>query len=369
MAGLQKGSSQSLAGTKVPFLMLSHVRRSVTLLWHVLQRKLGSETRLAPPDLAPFTISPFWPPLSDTGRPKPLLSIFLALLSALMYKLFYGHNASKLKMQLHERKRAMRLAQATTIIIDQQKHFHLTKELAAALRETDPDAPQIYDAIDNLVVRKPLRVPMNLDLTSFRAEPEHVLTAVKDGAALSEIDKVTTTLKGRTLTGIRRGESLIEVSTTHEVEEVFRDLTDEDYPLLFVLENVAPKTAILFNLVMDRAFNMRASQDLDYTEQERSRFTAVEEILYTSASKQLKRIHMRTLQARNMDGAEPVLAKDAKMLPLYKNGDLLRRELEFLEGRQKREGALYCLPSLVPQQALLEAKQTWSTIRRSQRVR
>merc|ERR1719353_1989912 len=155
-------------------------------------------------DSHPFGTSPVWPPLDNDLRPRPALVAVCAVLTTVLYRLFYRPRRASHLDAFNAKTTQTRLAQLTALLANQQSHFLLDREQAEALLEADPAKPKVYEDARDLTVKQELRV-----------------TAEVGGGRT-----VDTAVKGRKLTAIGGR----EVATTHDVDAAFAELQDADYP-------------------------------------------------------------------------------------------------------------------------------------------
>eukprot|EP00747_Dinoflagellata_sp_TGD_P193907 gnl/TRDRNA2_/TRDRNA2_60704_c0_seq1.p1 gnl/TRDRNA2_/TRDRNA2_60704_c0~~gnl/TRDRNA2_/TRDRNA2_60704_c0_seq1.p1 ORF type:complete len:1212 (-),score=261.49 gnl/TRDRNA2_/TRDRNA2_60704_c0_seq1:296-3493(-) len=175
-----------------------------------------------------------------------------------------------------------------------------------------------------------------------------------------------TALKGRKLEAIKVEGQFVKVSTTGDVEDVFARLTDKDYPVTCMLTSAAPEAHRLFRLVVDSVYQEKVSDQGHLSEKERERFRIVEGLLRKRIVEEMEEAIKKTLQARGMQGAEPILLEDRLGLPHFHSGEKLKGIIQLVKGDRHSTGAREFFVDLVPPSLLQRAEEVLRTVRASQ---
>jgi len=317
----------------------------------------------------PFTSTALWPPLDEHGTPKPVLLALLLVLSTFMYKQFYGGKGGALKREVQSKKKGMRVAQTMSILVSQQSEFELDKEQAAQLREVDVSRPSIYHGREDLTVKADVRMPMRLDFTAYEERLDEELggtanPGVPPALPLNRCLSDSTggvmemPLKSRKLAGIEVGGELLKPGTVAELDEILERMTDADYPVRVSLESAPPEASRLVWLLVDRSYQEKVTeQQGQFSEAERARLFLLEKLLHKRVREEMEEAILRTLQARGMKGAAPVLPGEEKLLAPFQNGEKLKEIIKLVEGDRFTSGAALFFPELVPASLLSRAKE------------
>merc|ERR1719265_2197929 len=111
-----------------------------------------------------------------------------------MWRFLFTQRISVFWDQLQARKRDALLARMSAVLLNQREQFELDKEELQRLREPEPSAPKIFEAVDDLKVKKELRVTTDSGMLDL-------------------------SVKGRELISISIGEATKKVFTTHDVNQ------------------------------------------------------------------------------------------------------------------------------------------------------
>jgi ABC-type multidrug transport system fused ATPase/permease subunit len=285
-----------------------------------------------------------WPPVDEEGYPKPVLSACLIVLSVVIYQCFYASKSSKLKKQVQERKKAMRVAQSTSILLSQRNLFHLEKKHIELFVENDTDISTVFHAEDDLTVKMSCLLPM--------VGAESVMQEVQ--------------VKGRKLKAVQHGGVLEPVNSTRELQQLISNLSHADFPVTFTLDSVPPEARRIFQLVVDNVYQERVAEQPVYSNEEKERFLQMESLLEKRIRTELEEGIQKTLQARGMEGADPVEYGSEASLPSYQSGEKLRDIISLVKGSGQSPGALEFFPNLVEESLIQRAELTLRRVRAGQ---
>jgi ABC-type multidrug transport system fused ATPase/permease subunit len=114
------------------------------------------------------------------------------------------------------------------------------------------------------------------------------------------------------------------VTTVEQVEALFKDLRDSEYPVTFVLKSTPPESLRIFDLVVDEIFEEPVTKQ--GISEMNAQFLAMRHLLGTRLSEEMRETTAKTLHARGLSvpGTDVVPSDELRDVDGYHSGEKLR---------------------------------------------
>merc|ERR1719191_490927 len=250
-----------------------------------------------------------------------------------MWRFLLSKRPSSFGDQLQARKRDALLARMSAVLLNQREHFELDKEELQRLREAEPSVPKIFEAVDDLKIKKEFRV-------------------TTDSGTLD------ISLKGRHLISISFGEATKMVSTTHDVNQALAGIGDLNYPVSCILKNDPPEARHVYEILIDEVYDKVVTHvGISSTD---ARFQGTQELLIKLVREELETAIQKTQKAHGL-GQQLSLEDHHEDFKQFRNGEKLKKAVELAKKVQKH------FESAVDETAIRQAKALMKSVGLSQR--